>query len=119
MGAAENAVTRSVLGAIALHAANGHPAVFVRVQAGMIKVGDRLIKLAAAGTADLVGVYRGRAVAIEVKTPKGRQADSQREWEAQWTAAGGVYRVVRSGSEALELLQQIDQELGRALHPQR
>jgi len=52
MGAAENAVTRSVLGAIALHAAGGHPAVFVRVQAGMIRIGDRLIRMAAAGTAD-------------------------------------------------------------------
>ena len=119
MGAAENAVTRSVLGAIALHGAGGHPAVFTRVQSGMIRVGDRLIRMAAAGTADLIGVYRGRAVALEVKTPKGRQADSQREWESAWTAAGGVYRVVRSGSEAIELLQQLDQELGRALHPQR
>jgi len=119
MGAAENAITKCVLGAITLHSAGRHPAVFTRVQAGMIRIGDRLIRMAAAGTADLIGVYRGRAVAIEVKTPKGRQADSQREWEQAWITAGGVYRVVRSAADTLELLQELDQEAEGALHPPR
>lgn len=107
MGQAENAVTRSVLAAIALQ---GDRAVFVRVQAGCVKVGTRLIKMAPAGTADLVGTYRGKAVALEIKTTKGRQSDTQADFEARWAGTGGVYAVIRSAAEALDLFAKLDQE---------
>jgi len=115
MGHAENAITRSILAAIALQ---GDRASFVRVQAGSIRIGNRLIRMAAAGTADLVGSYRGRAIALEVKTAKGRQAETQAAWEKRWADAGGIYAVVRSAAEALELFAQIDQEADGA-HPPR
>jgi hypothetical protein len=114
MGHAENAITRSIMAAIALQ---GDRASFVRVQAGAIKLGNRVIKMAAAGTADLVGSYRGRAVALEVKTTKGVQRDTQAAWEARWADAGGVYAVVRSAAEVLELFARLDQEINGGIHP--
>jgi hypothetical protein len=100
MGRAENIILRDVERAIAV--IYGERARLVRVQSGRFAVGDRFVRGAEAGTADLLGVVDGRAVALEVKAPKGRQSDTQREWGERWTAAGGLYAVVRSGSEAVE-----------------
>lgn len=52
------------------------------------------------GGADLIGLYRGRFVAVEVKTPVGRQTDEQQRFEALVKARGGEYAVLRSADEA-------------------
>lgn len=52
------------------------------------------------GGADLIGCYRGRFIAIEIKTPTGRQTDEQKQFEQLVTARGGVYAVIRSVDEA-------------------
>lgn len=56
------------------------------------------------GSADLVGIFRGRFVCLEIKTPTGRQTDEQRRFEALITSKGGIYAVVRSVDEALAWL---------------
>lgn len=56
------------------------------------------------GSADLIGVFRGRFVAVEVKTPSGRQSDDQRRWELLVESKGGVYAIVRSEDDARQLL---------------
>jgi hypothetical protein len=103
MGRAENIVLRDVQHAVAL--AYGDRARLIRVQAGSFVVGSSFIRGAEAGSADLIGVVDGRAVALEVKTKTGRQSQTQREWADLWTQAGGFYAVVRSGTEALEILR--------------
>ena len=100
MGKAENRVLRDVERAVAM--VYGDRALIVRVQSGRFTVGQHFIRGAMAGTADLIGVVDGRAVALEVKTAKGRQSDTQREWAARWSDAGGIYAVVRSGTDAVE-----------------
>lgn len=47
-------------------------------------------------TADMVGQTIGEAVAIEVKTEKGRQSDAQKKWQAAWQSRGGRYLLARS-----------------------
>jgi hypothetical protein len=68
----------------------------------------RVVKFGVTGEADLQGVLRvgrsGLAVALEVKTPTGRQSQTQERWEAAWTRRGGFYRVVRSVADAEQAL---------------
>ena len=110
MGRAENNITKQVRLAITQM---GDRACFVRVQSGTFTMADRLIRGAEAGTADLIGVYRGIPVALEVKTDTGRQTATQREWQQRWEAAGGVYRVVRNYNDAAWLFAELDTRLER------
>jgi len=47
-------------------------------------------------TADMVGKTIGQAVAIEVKTDKGRQSNAQKKWQIAWEKHGGLYVLARS-----------------------
>ena len=47
------------------------------------------------GTADIMGVVRGRAVSIEVKIGRDRQSEAQRIVERDVNNAGGVYYIAR------------------------
>jgi hypothetical protein len=68
----------------------------------------RVVRFGVPGEADLQGVllvgHIGLAVALEVKTPTGRQSKAQERWEAAWTRRGGFYRVVRSVADAEQAL---------------
>ncbi len=49
------------------------------------------------GVLDIIAAYKGRAIAIEVKTPSGRLEESQKEFIEGWTRrGGGVALVARS-----------------------
>jgi hypothetical protein len=110
MGRAENNVTKQVRLAITQM---GDRACFVRVQSGTFATEGRIIRGAEAGTADLIGVYRGVPVAMEIKTDTGRQTATQRDWAERWEAAGGVYRVIRGYNDALWLFTELDTRLDR------
>jgi hypothetical protein len=55
------------------------------------------------GSADLVGVMigTGRFVAIEVKSPTGRQSTEQKLWGEAVRRAGGIYLLARTPEEAV------------------
>jgi penicillin-binding protein-related factor A (putative recombinase) len=102
MGKAENAVTRAVKDYLTLHGA-----VLVRVQAGGMRVGDHFVRGADAGTADMLGIWKERPFAVEVKTTKNKagprkngQSEAQIGFQAWWEAAGGVYLLARSVEDA-------------------
>ena len=99
MGKAENAVTRSVRAWLTMHGA-----LVVRVQAGLIRSGAHFVHGAESGTADLIGVWRGYPIAVEVKTAKGRVQPSQIAWSERWRASGGIYLVARSVEDLVGLL---------------
>jgi hypothetical protein len=63
------------------------------------------------GGADLIGLFRGRFVAVEVKTPAGRQSKEQRLWQQLVERKGGVYAIVRSATEATALLERLRREI--------
>lgn len=56
------------------------------------------------GSADLIGLFRGRFVAVEIKTETGRQSPEQVQWQGVVEDHGGIYVVVRSEDDARELL---------------
>lgn len=61
------------------------------------------------GSADLVGieVSSGRFVSIEVKTPTGKIDPQQLAWQKTIRDYNGVAEIVRSVSEALEVVRKI------------
>ena len=42
-------------------------------------------------TADMVGKVIGQAIAIEVKTPTGKQSQEQKNWQQAFEQHGGIY----------------------------
>jgi len=82
-------------------------AVFDRANAGAIVVGQKFYKGMQAGTADIIGCYKGRFIAIEVKLPKGRVQESQKQYCERITKAGGLYYIVRSFDEAMKVIEEI------------
>lgn len=56
------------------------------------------------GSADLIGVCRGKFVALEVKSATGRASDAQNRFAKIVRDRGGIYAIVRSASEAMEVL---------------
>ena len=57
---------------------------------------------ALAGVADLVIVASGKVVFVEMKTPKGRQQDTQKEFERKVTRLGHPYYVCHSLEEFMQ-----------------
>lgn len=61
------------------------------------------------GSSDLVGLFRGRFVGVELKTEIGRQSKEQKTWQKCVEDHGGIYAIVRSEDEARELLAALHQ----------
>ena len=55
------------------------------------------------GLSDLIAVKGGRVVFAEIKTPRGRLSEYQREFERELAAHGGEYAVLRSVEDAMRL----------------
>ena len=72
---------------------------------GVLSDGRHIDYGLAVGSADLVGICAGRFFAIEVKAPKGRVTDEQRQWIALVQSKGGFACVVRSVDEALAAVE--------------
>ena len=51
----------------------------------------RFFRAGVVGAPDIVCVINGQYVGIEVKAPKGRQSENQKEFQAQLEVAGGKY----------------------------
>ena len=70
-----------------------------------------------AGVADLMILWRGKLICLEVKTDKGRQSPSQKEWALTITQCGGLYHVVRSVDDVKAILDVIGCHKPRAATP--
>ena len=82
-------------------------AMFWRQNTGTFRTmdGRRVVKVSADGIADVMGAYRGRAVAIETKTQLGTLRITQKRFRDAWERAGGAYIIARSPEEALAALE--------------
>lgn len=56
------------------------------------------------GAPDLLILWKGRAIGLELKTRGGRLSPEQMAFSMRWTTAGGVYAVARSLEEVAGLL---------------
>jgi len=59
------------------------------------------------GGADLIGCFRGRFLAVEIKTPTGRQSPEQRAFQQLIESKGGIYVILRSVEDARAWLAQL------------
>lgn len=57
------------------------------------------------GGSDLVGIYKGKFCAFEVKSAKGKATEAQLNFIAAVIRHGGIAGVVRSQQDALDLLR--------------
>ncbi|MDR2585923.1 MAG: hypothetical protein LBC84_06880 [Prevotellaceae bacterium] len=57
---------------------------------------------ASKGVADLVGVYGGKLVAIEIKFGHDRQSEDQKRYQVEVEAAGGTYYIARDLTSFME-----------------
>ena len=77
-----------------------------RANSGIAVTASRnIIRANVKGCADILACYRGRFIAIEVKTAVGRQSQQQRRFQAAVERAGGLYVLARSAADALAALQ--------------
>lgn len=62
------------------------------------------------GLPDIIGVYRGRFIGLEVKVPhrKDRVTELQKRVLEEISQAGGMGQVVTSKEEALQVLDRVD-----------
>jgi hypothetical protein len=81
------------------------PSKIVRV--GQPGLADTMLIVATEITADMVGKTIGVAVAAEIKTNQGRQSDKQKLWQAAFEKRGGVYALVRSPAEMIDLVERV------------
>jgi hypothetical protein len=67
-----------------------------------------------AGAADLIGFVAptGRFLAIEAKSPTGRQSDDQRDFQEMVERFGGIYIITDSAADAVA---QLDKRLALAM----
>ena len=63
------------------------------------------------GDPDMVACYRGRYVAIEAKTPGGRQRYEQKDRQREIEAAGGIYILAYDLDTIANILDTIDKEM--------
>jgi hypothetical protein len=56
------------------------------------------------GVSDLIGCYRGKALAIEVKSGKDKLTDAQSKFLENWRRAGGIALEARSIKEVADAL---------------
>jgi hypothetical protein len=58
-----------------------------------------------AGTPDFLGAYKGRALAIEIKTVTGRLSPLQAQRLKEWGAAGALIAVCRSAEQFFRIIE--------------
>src|SRR5512138_373154 len=73
-----------------------------RNNSGAVKLENRFVRFGLVGSADFIGLLfpTGRFVALELKSPRGRQTLTQRLFGDLIRANGGFCAVVRSVEEA-------------------
>lgn len=94
----------------------------MRMQSGVFRSyddPDKIIRVGQPGLADtmmivavtidesMIGKTVGLAVAAEIKTARGRQSDAQRNWQRAFEARGGVYRLVRTPEQMVDLVAMV------------
>lgn len=67
----------------------------------------RMPKYSRHGIPDILGVYKGYFVGMEVKVTNGRPSSFQKEFIGRCKTAGGICGVVRSIEDAQELLDKV------------
>lgn len=78
-----------------------------RNNCGVAERAGRVIRFGVGGKggADLIGIYRGKFLAVEIKSNTGRQSPDQKLFEQLVLRKQGVYVVLRSVEDAQRWIQ--------------
>jgi hypothetical protein len=106
MSNAETSIMRQIL--VAISALPG--ALFYRRNVGVFRQlrGDGTVRAGLPGQADIGGMYRGRAIEVEVKTVRGGLSDEQKRWKLAVEKAGGIFVLARTPADVLDTLAALD-----------
>lgn len=91
-------------------------AMFIRQNVGVATHAGRTVRFGRKGMPDIGGCYRGWAVGFECKTVIGRQRPAQIVWQQSWERAGGIYAIVRDPTDAIAVLDRLDNGPPGPLH---
>jgi hypothetical protein len=87
-------------------------AFFWRENSGLMQVGTpdkkRFFRAGTPGIPDIMGVYKGRPVGIEVKRPNKKQSIDQRAFQQRFDQVGGIYIVC---TDSTQIVAQIEAAL--------
>ncbi len=88
---------------------------YIRNQSGALKIDDRrFIRFGRRGSADIIVFFKGGVCQFwEIKTNKGRQSQSQKEFENVIKRLGFEYYIVRSLDDAQKIIYRIKYETKR------
>lgn len=78
-----------------------------------------VVRFGIPGQADIGGIYRGRAVEVEVKTDEGRLSEAQKRWKMAVERAGGLFVLARTPADALSALRDLEAGPLPAASPER
>ena len=59
------------------------------------------------GVADIIGVWNGQGLAVEIKTKRGVMSEQQKHWHERWMAKGGLSVVIRSLDEIVDFVKSL------------
>ncbi len=59
------------------------------------------------GTPDIIFCYKGKYIGFETKTETGKQSDLQKQAESKIKRAGGLYFIVKSVNQAINIINNI------------
>lgn len=84
-----------------------------RIRAVLKRLGAKTVKFHGSGfteegTPDVLGCYKGRALALEIKLPGEEATPIQLKRLAEWRTAGAIVGVVHSIEELRNLLREAD-----------
>lgn len=68
------------------------------------------------GDENICVIHDYHSLAIEMKTPKGRQSPEQKEWKQYFEAANGLYVIVRSYDEFVDIVTRYIQNVPLFTH---
>lgn len=71
-------------------------------------------KWAPVGVADIIGIWHGHFLAIEVKRPGGRISEHQRQWLSEMVEQGAIAMVAFRLSDVVQLLETVIMVEGQA-----
>lgn len=80
---------------------------------GMIKTEDRVVRFGLKGSSDVIGLYKGIFLGIEVKTGNAHQNEFQINFEKMIRLHGGIYVLIKETNveQVLNIVEQKFQEL--------
>lgn len=78
-----------------------------KVSVGIPGQADAIMVVRVTITPDMVGRSIGVACAAEFKTSTGSQRDKQVDWQRNFEARGGLYRIIRGAAELVRFVREV------------